>query len=116
MPLKLLPCLTVLAGLAVPGAVSCEESHALKGVVGLFTAQGCISCPPADAAFEKIVAKGDVVEAGQKLADVDLSAIEAAGYSTTTIVLITNPKAQTSVATIESETVAANAPTPPVGR
>lgn len=61
MPLKLLPCLTVLAGLAVPGAVSCEESHALKGVVELFTAQGCISCPPADAAFEKIVAKGDVV-------------------------------------------------------
>ena len=61
--------------------------------------------------FTAHVAKGDVVEAGQKLADVDLSAIEAAGYSTTTIVLITNTKAQKSVETVASETVAANAPT-----
>ncbi len=32
-----------------------------KGVIELFTSQGCRSCPPADRAFEQLVRQGDVV-------------------------------------------------------
>ncbi|MDF1487989.1 beta-glucoside-specific PTS transporter subunit IIABC [Tessaracoccus caeni] len=61
--------------------------------------------------FTPHVAKGDEVTAGQKLADVDLAAIEAAGYSTTTVMLVTNTKAQKSVETVAADTVTVNQPT-----
>lgn len=43
--------------------------------------------------FSKAVSVGDVVGVGDLLATVDLAAVTAAGYSTTTIVAITNAKA-----------------------
>lgn len=61
MPPKLLTCLTVVAALAAPALATAGEARAPKGVVELFTAQGCVSCPPADAAFEKLIEQGDVV-------------------------------------------------------
>ncbi|MDP9801557.1 PTS system beta-glucosides-specific IIC component [Arcanobacterium wilhelmae] len=47
--------------------------------------------------FEPKVAKGDIIEAGQPLVDVDLEKVQAAGYPTTTLVVITNTRAMSSV-------------------
>lgn len=47
--------------------------------------------------FSPKVKQGDVVTAGAVLAEVDLDAIKAAGYSTTTVVVITNSAAQAEV-------------------
>ncbi len=43
------------------GEASAGEFVEPKGVVELFTSQGCRSCPPADRAFEQLVRQGDVV-------------------------------------------------------
>lgn len=61
MSSKRLIGLALIAGLMAPQAASCGETQAFRGVVELFTAQGCVSCPPADAAFERLVRQGDVV-------------------------------------------------------
>jgi len=47
--------------------------------------------------FSVAVEKGQRVETGDLLADVDLGVIGAAGYDTTTLVVVTNTKALTSV-------------------
>nr|NLI50294.1 PTS transporter subunit EIIC [Propionibacterium sp.] len=60
------------------------------------------------AGFTPKVRKGDQVEAGQVLAEVDLAAIEAAGYPTTTVLIVTNTAAQKSVEPAAGETVEAN--------
>ncbi|WP_156318604.1 thioredoxin family protein [Rhizobium sp. AAP43] len=47
--------------LCLPLPAAAEEFVTPKGVVELFTSQGCRSCPPADRAFETMVRQGDVV-------------------------------------------------------
>jgi len=43
--------------------------------------------------FHVLVSKGERVEAGDRLATVDLDAVRAAGYDPTTVVVVTNTKA-----------------------
>ncbi|QEE45765.1 DUF1223 domain-containing protein [Rhizobium sp. WL3] len=53
-------CLVPFIGFSVPAAKAGDFSTP-KGVVELFTSQGCRSCPPADRAFEQLVREGKVV-------------------------------------------------------
>ncbi|MDQ0456684.1 DUF1223 domain-containing protein [Rhizobium paknamense] len=43
------------------GLASAQEVPPVKGVVELFTSQGCNSCPPADRAFENLVGQPGIV-------------------------------------------------------
>jgi hypothetical protein len=56
---------SMLAGAAVASSVAgwalAEPPAAPRGVIELFTSQGCSSCPPADTVFSQLVEKGDVV-------------------------------------------------------
>ncbi len=51
-----LVCMTVIGTSA-----QAQDGVRPRGVVELFTSQGCSSCPPADEAFEKLVKTGDLV-------------------------------------------------------
>lgn len=60
MPLRFRSVI-LLAGLLYAGVALAGEVRAPKGVVELFTSQGCSSCPPADATLGNLVAQGDLV-------------------------------------------------------
>ncbi len=55
--------------------------------------------------FTPKVHQGESVTAGDVLAEVDLDAVKAAGYSTTTVVLITNSAAQSEVLPVDPSIV-----------
>lgn len=57
-PMKFIFSIVVFGMLA---SASVQAQEQVKGVVELFTSQGCASCPPADEALRKLIQKGDVV-------------------------------------------------------
>jgi hypothetical protein len=58
--MRLAPALISLA-LVAASALPAHAGGPARGVVELFTSQGCSSCPPADAAFDRIVDRGGLI-------------------------------------------------------
>ncbi|WP_409363964.1 DUF1223 domain-containing protein [Agrobacterium vitis] len=65
MKVTAIPVKGLLVGLmtclASASMAKADEARSPKGVVELFTSQGCVSCPPADRAFEALAKQPDVI-------------------------------------------------------
>lgn len=61
MILRIVSGLAFCGVIALSGAVRAGDAATPKGVIELFTSQGCSSCPPADRALATLVEQGGIV-------------------------------------------------------